>query len=97
MLNNVIGCCRHARLFSKAGFFFILSSIVFGRRPSFRRPLHLYGRVSPPWARGPCPYEITPNFFPTFLNASKPLSKSSCECAAEIITRMRALPCGTVG
>lgn len=44
-----------------------------------------------------CIYQITPNFLPTLLNASKPLSRSSLECEAEFITRILALPCGTVG
>lgn len=39
----------------------------------------------------------TPNSRPTLLKAASPLSRSSRECAAEIITRIRALPRGTVG
>ena len=41
--------------------------------------------------------QMTPNSRPTLLKAASPLSRSSRECAAEIITRIRALPRGTVG
>ena len=44
-----------------------------------------------------CLYGTRPNFLPTWAKASKPLSRSSLEWEADIITRIRALPCGTVG
>ncbi len=40
---------------------------------------------------------ITPSSRPTLAKASSPRSRSSRRWAAEIITRMRALPRGTVG
>ncbi len=47
-------------------------------------------------ARG-LPFYITPSARPTLANASSPKSRSSWLWAAVFITRMRALPWGTVG
>ena len=42
-------------------------------------------------------HPITASSFPTLPKTSSPLSRSSRECDALTITRMRALPLGTVG
>jgi len=42
-------------------------------------------------------HPITASSFPTFEKISSPLSRSLRECDALTITRMRALPLGTVG
>lgn len=41
--------------------------------------------------------QITPSSLPTLANFSRAKSRSSLVWIAEIITRMRALPLGTVG
>ncbi len=42
-------------------------------------------------------YRMTPSFLPTFAKVASPSSKSFLEWEAEIMTRILALPFGTVG
>lgn len=66
------------------------------KKKAFRRTISSSERPSDLLSLG-LDQRITPSSRPTRANSSSPRSRSAWLCAAEIMTRMRARPRGTVG